>query len=158
VISDSELELGPIDFLIVVWSPYRQPTGEALLMLVDRGVVRVLELVFVRVEEDGAAVKLDLEDLDDIDLGNPEPCASRERRPTCSAKTTSRKRERCSRADRPLPSPLTRTPGRHRSPPHCAAATPNSSRTARRHTTRRGSPRELRCLRSRRAGRLDRRG
>jgi hypothetical protein len=71
--SEPEIELGPIDYLVVEWPPDKQPTGEALPMLVDlvdRGLIRVLDLGFVRKEEDGTIVGLDLEDLD-LD-GNPE--------------------------------------------------------------------------------------
>jgi hypothetical protein len=71
--SEPEIELGPIDYLVVEWPPDKQPTGEALPMLVDlvdRGLIRVLDLAFVRKEEDGTIVGLDLEDLD-LD-GNPE--------------------------------------------------------------------------------------
>lgn len=71
--STSELELGPIDYLIVEWPPDKQPTGEALPMLVDlvdRGLIRVLDLAFVRKEQDGTIVGLDLNSLD-LDA-NPE--------------------------------------------------------------------------------------
>jgi hypothetical protein len=72
-VSESEIELGPIDYLVVEWPPDRQPTGEALPMLVDlveRGLIRILDLAFVRKEEDGTVTGLALEDLD-LD-GNPE--------------------------------------------------------------------------------------
>jgi hypothetical protein len=72
-VSDSEVEVGPIDYLVVEWPPDRQPTGEALPMLVDlvdRGVIRLLDLAFVRKEEDGTVTGLSLEDMD-LD-GNPE--------------------------------------------------------------------------------------
>jgi hypothetical protein len=71
--SDTDIELGPIDYLVVEWPADKQPTGEALPMLVDlvdRGLIRVLDLAFVRKETDGTVVGLDLEDLD-LD-GNPE--------------------------------------------------------------------------------------
>ena len=71
--SETDVELGPIDYLVVEWPADRQPTGEALPMLVDlvdRGIVRVLDLAFMRKEEDGTIVGLDLADLD-LD-GNPE--------------------------------------------------------------------------------------
>jgi hypothetical protein len=72
-VSESEIELGPIDYLVVEWPPDRQPTGEALPMLVDlveRGLIRILDLAFVRKEDDGTVTGLSLEDLD-LD-GNPE--------------------------------------------------------------------------------------
>lgn len=71
--SDSDIELGPIDYLVVEWPADKQPTGEALPMLVDladRGLIRVLDLAFVRKETDGTISGLAIEDLD-LD-GNPE--------------------------------------------------------------------------------------
>jgi hypothetical protein len=72
-LSGTDVELGPIDYLVVEWPPEKQPTGEALPLLVDlveRGLIRVLDLAFVRKEMDGTVVGLDLQDLD-LD-GNPE--------------------------------------------------------------------------------------
>jgi hypothetical protein len=71
--SNQDIELGPIDYLVVEWPPDRQPTGEALpklVDLVDRGLIRILDLAFVRKETDGTVVGLDLQDLD-LD-GNPD--------------------------------------------------------------------------------------
>jgi hypothetical protein len=71
--SNQDIELGPIDYLVVEWPPDKQPTGEALpklVDLVDRGLIRILDLAFVRKETDGTVVGLDLQDLD-LD-GNPE--------------------------------------------------------------------------------------
>jgi hypothetical protein len=71
--SNEDIELGPIDYLVVEWPPDRQPTGEALpklVDLVDRGLIRILDLAFVRKETDGTVVGLDLQDLD-LD-GNPD--------------------------------------------------------------------------------------
>ncbi len=59
--------MGPIDYLLVEW-PGRQPTGEAapyLLDLVDRGLIRILDLVFLAKGEDGSVVRLELADLGD---------------------------------------------------------------------------------------------
>jgi hypothetical protein len=58
-------ELGPIDYLIVEW-PDRQPTGEAaprLIDLVDRGLIRVLDLAFIAKGEDGSVARLEIADL-----------------------------------------------------------------------------------------------
>ncbi|MGB7860664.1 MAG: DUF6325 family protein [Acidimicrobiia bacterium] len=69
----NEVETGPIDYLIVEWPIGAQPTGEAFPILVDlveRGIVRVLDLAFVRKEEDGTIVAIDIENLD-LD-GDPE--------------------------------------------------------------------------------------
>jgi hypothetical protein len=71
--SDDDVELGPIDYLVVEWPADRQPTGEAfplLLDLVDRGLIRVLDLAFVHKEEDGSIAGINIGDLD-LD-GNPE--------------------------------------------------------------------------------------
>ncbi len=71
--NDADVELGPIDYLVVEWPAGKQPTGEGLPLLVDlvdRGLIRVLDLAFVRKEEDGSVVGVDLEDFD-LD-GSPE--------------------------------------------------------------------------------------
>jgi hypothetical protein len=65
--TDSELEHGPVDYLIVEWPAGKEPTGEGLAMLADftdRGLIRVLDLVFVRKEEDGTMTALALMDID----------------------------------------------------------------------------------------------
>ena len=56
-------ELGPIDYLLVEW-PGRQPNGEVaphLIDLVDRGLIRVLDLAFIAKDEDGTVTFLDLD-------------------------------------------------------------------------------------------------
>ena len=62
--------MGPIDYLIVEW-PGRQPTGEALphlIDLVDRGLIRILDLAFIAKAEDGSVAALEIADLgDEID-------------------------------------------------------------------------------------------
>jgi hypothetical protein len=58
-------EMGPIDYLLVEW-PGRQPTGEAaplLLDLVDRGLIRILDLAFLSKAEDGSIARLEISDL-----------------------------------------------------------------------------------------------
>lgn len=62
--SDTDVELGPIDYLVVEWPARKQPTGEGMLLLVDlvdRGLIRVLDLAFIHKEQDGSVVGLDLE-------------------------------------------------------------------------------------------------
>lgn len=61
-------EMGPIDYLVLEW-PGRQPAGEIaphLLSLVDRGLVRILDIAFVAKDEDGVVEALDLGDLDTV--------------------------------------------------------------------------------------------
>jgi hypothetical protein len=63
---DERDEMGPIDFLVVEF-PGSRMTGKvlpALLDLVDRGLIRVLDLRFVRKELDGSVTGLALADLD----------------------------------------------------------------------------------------------
>jgi hypothetical protein len=60
-------EMGPIDYLLVEW-PGRQPTGEAaplLLDLVDRGLIRIIDLAFISKAEDGSVARLEISDLGD---------------------------------------------------------------------------------------------
>jgi Family of unknown function (DUF6325) len=58
-------EMGPIDYLLVEWNG-RQPTGEAvphLIELVDRGLIRILDLSFITKAEDGSVAALEIADL-----------------------------------------------------------------------------------------------
>ena len=58
-------QMGPIDYLVVEF-PGNRMTGEAFPLLVDlveRGLVRVLDLVFVRKDIDGSVTGLELSDL-----------------------------------------------------------------------------------------------
>ena len=67
--SDTDIELGPIDYIVVEWPADKPPTGEAfpyLVDLVDRGLVRILDLAFVKKEMDGTIVGLDLSDFDGV--------------------------------------------------------------------------------------------
>ena len=60
-------ELGPIDYLIVEW-PDHQPSGEAaplLADLVDRGLIRIIDLAFIAKGEDSSVTLLDIAALAD---------------------------------------------------------------------------------------------
>lgn len=62
---ESLAEMGPIDYLVLEW-PGRQPTGEAvpyLIDLVDRGLIRILDLAFIAKDEDGNVAELDISNL-----------------------------------------------------------------------------------------------
>jgi hypothetical protein len=80
--TDTETELGPVDYLIVEWPPGKQPTGEGLGMLADMtdlGLIRVLDLAFVQKEQDGKVSGLALMDIDsdgDLDLVQFEGASS----------------------------------------------------------------------------------
>jgi hypothetical protein len=62
---DPEAEIGPIDYLIIEF-PGNKMTGEGLPLLVDladRGIIRILDLVFIRKETDGSVSGLSLHEL-----------------------------------------------------------------------------------------------
>lgn len=64
-VNDEVEELGPIDYLVVEF-PGNRMTGEGLPLLVDlvdRGLIRILDLTFVRKEEDGSVSGLEIADL-----------------------------------------------------------------------------------------------
>ena len=60
--------LGPIDYLIVEWTG-QQPNGEALphlIDLVDKGIVRLIDLMFFAKDADGNVVELNVDGLGEI--------------------------------------------------------------------------------------------
>ncbi len=59
-------QLGPVDWLVVEF-PGKQPTGQIaphLVDLVDRGLIRVLDLLVLQKETDGTLNVSELSDLD----------------------------------------------------------------------------------------------
>ncbi len=64
--NDMDLEeMGPIDYVLIEW-PGKQPEGKAaphLIDLVERGIIRILDLVFIAKDEDGAVAGLEISDL-----------------------------------------------------------------------------------------------
>ncbi|MFF8473817.1 MULTISPECIES: DUF6325 family protein [unclassified Streptomyces] len=68
---ESVEEMGPVDYLVIEF-PGNRMTGEAFPLLVDlaeRGIVRVIDLAFIRKETDGSVVAMELRDLgDEMDL------------------------------------------------------------------------------------------
>lgn len=68
---DELLTSGPIDYIVVEFQEHKA-TGEPfaeLLSLVDRGIIRVLDLAFVRKQDDGSVVGITWQDAAD---GVPE--------------------------------------------------------------------------------------
>jgi dihydroorotase-like cyclic amidohydrolase len=60
-------EMGPIDYVLIEW-PGRQPSGEVaphLVDLVERGIIRVLDLAFIAKGEDGSVAGIEISDLGD---------------------------------------------------------------------------------------------
>jgi hypothetical protein len=61
-----EIELGPVDYFVVEF-PGDKMTGEGLPLLVDlvdRGIVRILDLEFIRKDTDGRVTAFEITDLD----------------------------------------------------------------------------------------------
>ncbi len=64
-------DTGPIDYLVVEFESDAM-TGEAFPLLVDlveQGIIRVLDLLVLRKEEDGSVVGVELDELDDGSTG-----------------------------------------------------------------------------------------
>ena len=60
-------ETGPIDYILVEW-PGQQPNGEVaphLVDLVDRGLIRILDLALIAKDEDGSVAGIEIEELGD---------------------------------------------------------------------------------------------
>src|SRR3954470_4022772 len=61
-----EIELGPVDYIVVEF-PGNKMTGEGLPLLVDlveRGIIRILDLVFIRKDLDGTVAAFEIADFD----------------------------------------------------------------------------------------------
>ena len=66
-------ELGPVDIVVIGYPADAPMTGEAapmLLDLVDRGIIRVLDVLFVTKNEDGTFSGFDAKDLTDKSVGD----------------------------------------------------------------------------------------
>ena len=64
--ADDVAEMGPVDYLVVEF-PGSQMTGEGfplLVDLVDRGLIRILDLIFVTKGSDGSVAVMEIADLD----------------------------------------------------------------------------------------------
>ena len=64
--NDELEEIGPIDYVVIEF-PNERLSGEAfplLVDLVDRGLIRIIDLTFVRKELDGSVVAMELADFD----------------------------------------------------------------------------------------------
>jgi hypothetical protein len=76
------LEVGPVDYLVVEWPVGSPPTGEAfphLVNLVERGLIRVLDLVFVEKDMEGNVLEVAIADFDQdgsLDLAIVEGASS----------------------------------------------------------------------------------
>ena len=64
---ESVLEMGPIDYVVLEW-PGRQPKGDAVPLIIDlveRGIIRVLDIALMVKGEDGSVAAIDLGEFED---------------------------------------------------------------------------------------------
>jgi Family of unknown function (DUF6325) len=65
--SNEELEFGPVDVVVIGYPPDAPRTGEAIPLfvdLVDRGIIRVLDVLMVEKDTEGNVSGLEIADLD----------------------------------------------------------------------------------------------
>ena len=69
--SDADHVTGPIDFLLLEFDPDKMTgeAAEALLSLVDQGIVRIYDLLVVRKDADGSVTVVEISNLSKDDLG-----------------------------------------------------------------------------------------
>jgi hypothetical protein len=70
--ADSVDELGPVDWIVVEFpgSRFKGEIVPELETLVERGIVRILDLLILRKDEDGTLDAFELSDVDDSELGS----------------------------------------------------------------------------------------
>ena len=64
--NNAELELGPVDIVVIGFPPDAPRTGEAVPIfvdLVDRGVIRVLDVLVIQKDTDGKVARLEITEL-----------------------------------------------------------------------------------------------
>lgn len=65
--------LGPVDYLVIEFpvdkANFKGEIADELTALVERGLVRVLDLVLLRKEDDGSVEVAELEDVDESNVG-----------------------------------------------------------------------------------------
>ena len=68
-------EMGPIDYMVLEWAGDQPVTGEVmplLLDLVDRGLIRILDIAFLGKDEDGSVAAIDFAEVAEKDGGLAE--------------------------------------------------------------------------------------
>jgi hypothetical protein len=67
IVSEEQLEeMGPVDYIVLEWAGDQPVTGEVmplLLDLVDRGIIRILDIAFLVKAEDGSVAAIDFAEL-----------------------------------------------------------------------------------------------
>jgi Family of unknown function (DUF6325) len=64
-VEDVQVEIGPVDYVLIEW-PDRQPNGEIapiVVDLVERGVIRVLDIALITKNEDGTVGGLEISEI-----------------------------------------------------------------------------------------------
>jgi hypothetical protein len=65
--SSEQLELGPVDVVVIGFSPDAPRTGESIPLmvdLVDRGIIRILDVLIVEKDADGNVASVELNELE----------------------------------------------------------------------------------------------
>jgi Family of unknown function (DUF6325) len=65
-------EMGPVDYVVIEW-PDKQPTGEAIpliLDLVDKGIIRILDIAVLAKDSDGSVSTMELGSLEGNGAGD----------------------------------------------------------------------------------------
>jgi hypothetical protein len=64
-------ELGPVDYIVVEFpgSKFNGEIAPALIDLVDRGIIRILDLILIVKEADGSFDAIEISDLDESEAG-----------------------------------------------------------------------------------------
>jgi hypothetical protein len=63
--ADTLLEMGPVDYIVLEW-PGKQPDGSVaplILDLVDRGIIRILDVAFLGKDENGNVYAIDISEV-----------------------------------------------------------------------------------------------
>jgi len=66
--SSEQLELGPVDIVVIGFPPDAPRTGESIPIvvdLVDRGIIRVLDVMMIQKDADGVVAELEISNLGD---------------------------------------------------------------------------------------------
>ena len=126
--ADTLLEMGPIDYIVLEW-PGQQPDGSVaplILELVDRGLIRILDVAFMAKDENGSAWRSTSRDIDAAEAFGAFEGAS-------SGLLRQEDLEEAAAAlepGTPRPCSCGRTAGPPRSPSRCASPAASSSPAA----------------------------
>jgi hypothetical protein len=73
IVANDEPELGPVDMIVIGFPPDAPRTGDAIplfLDLVDRGIIRVLDVLVVQRDDSGNVARLEIDGLTGIVLAS----------------------------------------------------------------------------------------